>query len=160
PARTSKPRFRIEAANALIADVPPVRDEVSLKRLAVSRLGKQVYSLESVSVRYGERVLLDGVDWLVGPGDRFGIVGANGAGKSTLLRLLAGVSTPDSGRVARGATVKSAFLSQELRELPDALRVLEAVEEVSRRVVLGDREVSAAQLAEEFGFTDRRLWTP
>jgi len=160
PARTSKPKFRIEAANALIADVPAPRDPVSLQRLATARLGKQVYELAGATVRLGGRTLLDRVDWLVGPGDRIGIVGANGAGKSTLLCLLAGARTADEGRVATGSTVRTAFLSQELAELPDELRVLEAVEEVARRVTLGDREMSAAQLAEVFGFTDTRLWTP
>ncbi|MGC9667966.1 ABC-F family ATP-binding cassette domain-containing protein [Planosporangium sp. 12N6] len=160
PARTSKPRFRIDAANALIADVPPVRDTVSLQRLATARLGKQVYELDDVSVTLGGKSLLDHVTWNIGPGDRIGIVGANGAGKSTLLRVLTGSLEPDSGRMRRGQTVRPAFLSQELRELPLHLRVLEAVEEVARRVVLGDREVSAAQLAEEFGFSGARLWTP
>jgi ATP-binding cassette subfamily F protein uup len=160
PARTSKPRFRIDAANALIADVPPVRDEVSLRRLATARLGKQVYELDAVSVKLGRNLLLDDLTWNIGPGDRIGLVGANGAGKSTLLRVLTGALAPDSGTVRRGKTVKPAFLSQELRELPLHLRVLEAVEEVAKRVVLGDREISAAQLAEVFGFTGARLWTP
>ena len=119
PARTSKPRFRIEAANALIADVPEPRETVSLRRLATARLGKRVYELERVSVRLGGRLLLDEVDWLVGPGDRVGIVGANGAGKSTLLRVLAGDRTPDEGTVTTGATVRPAFLTQELAELPE-----------------------------------------
>ncbi|HEU4425715.1 MAG TPA: ABC-F family ATP-binding cassette domain-containing protein [Pilimelia sp.] len=169
PARTSKPRFRIEAANALIADVPPPRDMVSLRRLATARLGKQVYDLSGVSVSLGDRPILADVTWQVGPGDRIGVVGANGAGKTTLLRLLAGVLRPDSGGLRTGVTVRSAYLSQELVELPGDLRVLEAVEEVARRVTLGDRELSAAQLAEVFGFVDRRvsaasrtgsLWTP
>jgi ATPase subunit of ABC transporter with duplicated ATPase domains len=160
PARTSKPRFRIEAANALIADVPPVRDQVSLRRLSTARLGRQVYELSSVSVKLGDRMLLDGVDWIVGPGDRIGLVGANGAGKSTLLRVLTGAVTPDSGTVQRGQTVRAAYLSQELRELPLDRRVLEAVEEVARRVTLGGKELSAAQLAEVFGFSGARLWTP
>ncbi len=160
PARTSKPRFRIDAANALIADVPPPRDTVQLHRLATARLGKQVYELADVTLRAGPKPILDGVSWLIGPGDRVAVVGANGAGKTTLLRLLAGRLAPSSGQLRTGSTVRSAFLSQELAELPDALRVLEAVEEVARRVVLGDRELSAAQLAEVFGFTDRRLWTP
>ncbi len=159
-ARTSKPKFRIDAANELIADVPEPRDSVSLRRLATARLGKQVYELAEVSVRVADRTLLDQVDWLVGPGDRIGIVGANGAGKSTLLRLLAGTREPDAGAVTIGATVRPAFLSQELAELPGSSRVLEAVEEVARRVNLGGREMSAAQLAEVFGFTERRLWTP
>jgi ABC transport system ATP-binding/permease protein len=160
PARTSKPRFRIDAANALIADVPPPRDTVQLRRLATARLGKQVYELEDVTLYAGPKLILDGVTWRVGPGDRVAVVGANGAGKTTLLRLLAGGLQPSSGQLRTGTTVRAAFLSQELAELPDALRVLEAVEEVARRVVLGDREMSAAQFAEVFGFTDRRLWTP
>ncbi|HEY2668751.1 MAG TPA: ABC-F family ATP-binding cassette domain-containing protein [Rugosimonospora sp.] len=160
PARTSKPKFRIDAANALIADVPPARDTVSLHRLATSRLGKQVFELDSVSLSAGPKPILQGVDWQVGPGDRIAILGANGAGKTTLLRLLAGQLTPSDGRLVTGSTVRPAFLSQELTELPGHLRLLEAVEEVARRVVLGDREISAAQLAEVFGFTDKRIWTP
>jgi ABC transport system ATP-binding/permease protein len=160
PARTSKPKFRIDAANALIADVPAPRDSVSLQRLATARLGKQVYSLADATVRLGGRTLLSNVDWLVGPGDRIGIVGGNGAGKSTLLRVLAGTQPLDGGNLRVGSTVRTAFLSQELVELPGSARVLEAVEEVARRVSLGGREMSAAQLAEVFGFTERRLWTP
>ncbi|WP_326549480.1 ABC-F family ATP-binding cassette domain-containing protein [Micromonospora sp. NBC_01813] len=160
PARTSKPRFRIDAANALIADVPPPRDTVSLHRLATTRLGKQVYELEEVTAYAGEKLILDELTWRIGPGDRIAVVGANGAGKTTLLRLLAGARTPQQGRVLTGSTVRAAFLSQELAELPGQLRVLEAVEEVARRVIFGDRELSATQFAEMFGFTDRRLWTP
>ncbi|NMO50310.1 ABC-F family ATP-binding cassette domain-containing protein [Actinoplanes sp. TBRC 11911] len=160
PARTSKPQFRIDAANALIADVPPVRDKVSLQRLAVTRLGKQVYDLEDVTLNAGPKTILSGITWQVGPGDRLAILGANGAGKTTLLRLLAGITTADGGRMVTGSTVRAAFLSQELRELPGSLRLLEAVEEVAKRVRLGDRELSAAQLAEVFGFTDKRIWTP
>ncbi|MGC4865125.1 ABC-F family ATP-binding cassette domain-containing protein [Micromonospora sp. DT53] len=160
PARTSKPQFRIDAANALIADVPPARDTMSLQRMATSRLGKQVYDLENVELNAGPKEILRDVTWLVGPGDRIAILGANGAGKTTLLRMLAGITRPDGGRLGTGSTVRPAFLSQELTELPGHLRVLEAVEEVARRVQLGDREVSAAQLAEVFGFDDRRLWTP
>ena len=161
PARTSKPQFRIDAANALIADVPPARDTVSLQRLATSRLGKQVYDLENVTLKAGPKTILDGLTWQVGPGDRFAILGANGAGKTTLLRLLAGVTaSPEGGRLVTGSTVRAAFLSQELKELPGDLRLLEAVEEVAKRVRLGDRELSAGQLAEVFGFTDKRIWTP
>ncbi|MEV4479438.1 ABC-F family ATP-binding cassette domain-containing protein [Micromonospora coxensis] len=160
PARTSKPRFRIDAANALIADVPPPRDTMSLQRMATARLGKQVYDLEQVTLHAGPKEILRDVTWQVGPGDRIAILGRNGAGKTTLLRMLAGVTHPDGGSLRTGSTVRPAFLSQELAELPGHLRVLEAVEEVARRVQLGDREVSAAQLAEVFGFDDRRLWTP
>ncbi|RSM41374.1 glycerophosphodiester phosphodiesterase [Actinoplanes sp. ATCC 53533] len=160
PARTSKPQFRIDAANALIADVPPVRDQVSLQRLATTRLGKQVYDLEDVTLHAGPKPIFKNLTWQVGPGDRIAILGANGAGKTTLLRLLAGLTRPDGGRLVTGSTVKAAFLSQELRELPGHLRLLEAVEEVARRVKLGDRELSAGQLAEVFGFTDKRIWTP
>ena len=160
PARTSKPQFRIDAANALIADVPPVRDTVSLQRLATTRLGKQVYDLEHVRLHAGPKSIFEDLTWQVGPGDRIAILGANGAGKTTLLRLLAGVTRADGGRLVTGSTVRSAFLSQELRELPGDLRLLEAVEEVAKRVKLGDRELSAGQLAEVFGFTDKRIWTP
>ncbi len=158
PARTSKPKFRIDAANALIADVPAPRDQVTLAKLATARLGRQVYELDDVTLHAGPKLILDHVTWHVGPGDRIALLGANGAGKSTLLRLLAGVSNAPGFRA--GQTVRPAFLSQELAELPGELRLLEAVEQVARRVKLGDRELSAAQLAEVFGFTDRRVWTP
>jgi ATPase subunit of ABC transporter with duplicated ATPase domains len=160
PARTSKPKFRIDAANELIADVPPVRDQVSLQRLATTRLGKQVYDLEAIELKAGPKSIFQDLTWQVGPGDRIAILGANGAGKTTLLRLLAGVTKPDGGRLVTGSTVRPAFLSQELKELPGHLRLLEAVEEVAKRVKLGDRELSAGQLAEVFGFTDKRIWTP
>ncbi len=159
PARTSKPQFRIDAANALIADVPPVRDTVTLAKLATTRLGRQVYDLNDITLKGGDKTLLTHLTWHVGPGDRIGLVGANGAGKSTLLRLLAGSREPDAGTIVRGQTVKPAFLSQELTELPGKLRLLEAVEEVARRVKFGDRELTASQLAEIFGFTDKRIWT-
>jgi ATPase subunit of ABC transporter with duplicated ATPase domains len=158
PARTSKPKFRIDAANALIADVPEPRDQVTLAKLATARLGRQVFDLVDVTLHAGPKLILNKVTWHVGPGDRVAILGANGAGKSTLLRLLAGVSHAEG--FTAGKTVKPAFLSQELLELPASLRLLEAVEQVARRVKLGDRELSAAQLAEVFGFTDRRVWTP
>lgn len=160
PARTSKPKFRIEAANALIADVPPPRDDVSLRRLATARLGKQVYDLDSVTLRAGPVPVLDDVTWQVGPGGRIGLVGANGTGKTTVLRLLAGEVAPQQGEVRTGTTVRPAYLSQELAELPERARALEAVEQVARRVVLGQRDLTAAQLAEEFGFRDARLRTP
>jgi ATPase subunit of ABC transporter with duplicated ATPase domains len=178
PARTSKPRFRIEAANALIADEPPPRGPVGLHRLATARLGKQVYELERVTLDAGPKRILDGVSWHIGPGDRIAVLGANGAGKTTLLRLLAGALAPTGGRLIVGATVRAAYLSQELTDdrdpdrsavdrahagsgsVPESMRVLEAIEEVARRVRVGDRELSAAQLAEMFGLGGRRLWTP
>ena len=160
PARTSKPRFRIEAAEALIADVPPPRDSVELLSFARRRLGKTVLELEDVTARVGPRTLLDGVTWRVGPGDRIGVVGVNGSGKTTLLRLLAGELSPAGGRRVEGLTVRLAYLRQELEDLPERLRVLEAVEEIARHVVLGRSELSASQLAERLGFSPARQRTP
>ncbi|WP_432547701.1 ABC-F family ATP-binding cassette domain-containing protein [Kineococcus sp. SYSU DK004] len=161
PARTSKPRFRIDAANALIADVPPLRDSVELARTATTRLGKDVVDLEDVTVGYGGRTLLDRVTWRLGPGDRVGVVGVNGAGKSTLLGLVTGAVRPDAGVVKRGKTVVVATLSQEVRELDEVgeLRALEAVDEVASHVRIGDRDVPAGQLLERLGFTAQRAWT-
>ncbi len=161
PARTSKPRFRIDAANALIADEPPPRDDVELARFASGRLGKDVIDLHDASVAVGDRVLLDRVTWHLAPGERIGVVGVNGAGKSTLLRVLSGDQPLDSGRRKVGATVQVAFLTQEVREL-DALgarRVIEAVEMVSSTVRLGRKEISASQLAQRLGFTGPRQQT-
>jgi ATP-binding cassette subfamily F protein uup len=160
PARTSKPRYRIEAADALIADVPPPRDSVELLAFAKRRLGRTVLELEDVSVTLGSRTLVDGLTWRLGPGDRVGLVGVNGSGKTTVLRLLAGLLEPDSGKRVQGQTVRLAYLSQELHDLPGSLRVLEAVEQIARRVTLGRQEMSASQLAERFGFPAARQWTP
>ncbi|GAB2972971.1 ATP-binding cassette domain-containing protein [Amycolatopsis acidiphila] len=159
-ARTSKPRYRIEAAEALIADVPQPRDSVELLSFARRRLGKTVLELEDVTLHAGEKPILDHLTWQIGPGDRIGLVGVNGSGKSTLLKLLAGESEPESGRRVEGKTVRLAHLSQELEELPGQLRVLEAVEEIAGRVVLGKQEMSASQLAERLGFPPARQWTP
>ncbi|PPK97255.1 ATPase subunit of ABC transporter with duplicated ATPase domains [Kineococcus xinjiangensis] len=165
PARTSKPRFRIDAANALIADEPPPRDSVELAKMATTRLGKQVVDLEDVSVAVevggAPKVLFDRVTWRLGPGDRTGIVGVNGAGKTTLLGLLTGAVEPDTGVVRRGSTVVVAKLSQEVRELDELadLRALEAVQKVSRHVRMGDRDVPAGQMLERLGFTAQRQWT-
>ncbi|HKG51518.1 MAG TPA: ABC-F family ATP-binding cassette domain-containing protein [Actinomycetales bacterium] len=161
PARTSKPRFRIDAANALIADEPPPRDDVALVRFATTRLGKDVVDVEDATVSVGDRVLLDRVTWRLGPGDRVGLVGVNGSGKSTLLRVVAGQVHPLAGRVRRGQTVRLAFLTQEVREL-EALaerRVIQAVRDVRETTRLGDREVTASQLAERLGFTGARQQT-
>ncbi len=161
PARTSKPRFRIDAANALIADEPAARDRTDLMAFASARLGKTVYDVEEVTLQVGHRTLLDRVSWRLGPGDRVGIVGVNGSGKTSLLRLLRGELKPVAGRVVTGRTVRSAYLSQEVTELDPALRVLPAVEEVARVVDLGKgRELTAGQLLERFGFTGERQWTP
>ncbi|MEV6606889.1 ABC-F family ATP-binding cassette domain-containing protein [Kutzneria sp. NPDC051319] len=160
PARTSKPRYRIENAEAIISDVPEPRDKVELMAFAKRRLGKTVIELENVSFSLGDRTLLDDVTWRIGPGDRIGLVGVNGSGKTSLLRLLAGDREADSGKRIQGQTVRLAHLTQELIDLPGELRVLEAVEEVARRVVLGKVELSASQLAEKFGFTKVKQWTP
>jgi ATP-binding cassette subfamily F protein uup len=173
PARTSKPRFRIDAAEALIADVPPPRSTVELRSLAQRRLGRSVFDVEDVTMVVGERVLLDHVTWHVGPGDRIGIIGVNGSGKTHLLRLLAGELTPTSGVVKIGQTVHAAHLSQEIAELPGEhqgsarergadLRgtVLEAVREVRSTAEIGGVELSASQLAERFGFANEKQWTP
>ncbi|MDF2581299.1 MAG: transporter ATP-binding protein, partial [Microbacterium sp.] len=112
PARTSKPKFRIDAANELIADVPEIRDRVALQSLAVSRLGKDVVDVLDAGVSYGDRVVLEKVEWRVAPGERTGILGVNGAGKSTLLGLISGTVEPTTGRVKHGKTVKVATLSQ------------------------------------------------
>lgn len=167
PARTSKPRFRIEAANALIEDVPPPRDRAELMKFANSRLGKTVFDLEDVTVTAGPKVLLKHLTWQLGPGDRIGLVGVNGAGKTSLLRALAeaarseGEQQPAGGRIVVGKTVRLAYLSQEVAELDRNLRVLEAVERIRQRVDLGKgREMTASQLCEKFGFTKEKQWTP
>ncbi|MFW3170078.1 ABC-F family ATP-binding cassette domain-containing protein [Geodermatophilus sp. CPCC 206100] len=164
PARTSKPRFRIEAAQALIADEPPARDSMALAGFAARRLGKTVYDVEDVdyAVRTdeGPRTLFSDLTWHVGPGDRIGIVGVNGAGKTSLLRLLVGETEPDRGQVVRGQTVAPAYLSQHVTELPGRLRVLEAVQEIARIARIGNQEISASSLAERFGFPASRQWTP
>jgi len=160
PARTSKPQFRIDAAEALIADVPPPRSSVELRALAQRRLGRTVVDVEDVTMQVGDRTLLDHVTWHVGPGDRVGIIGVNGSGKTHLLRLLAQEIAPTAGTVKVGQTVHAAHLSQEIGELPDELRVLEAVQEVRGSAELDGVDLSAGQLAERFGFANERQWTP
>ncbi|MEU2722056.1 ABC-F family ATP-binding cassette domain-containing protein [Streptomyces smyrnaeus] len=170
PARTSKPRFRIEAANALIEGEPPPRDSQELMRFANSRLGKTVFELADVTVQAGPKVLLKHLTWQLGPGDRIGLVGVNGAGKTSLLRALADTARTGGeqasplvteGRIKVGKTVKLAYLSQEVAELEPTLRVLEAVEAVRSRIDLGKgREMTASQLCERFGFAKEKQWTP
>ncbi len=160
PARTSKPRFRIDAANALIADEPEPRDRAELLRFATARLGSRVLDLEDVDVERGGRPILRGVTWRLGPGDRVAVLGVNGAGKTTLLRLLDGTLEPGAGAVTRGQTVRLAHLSQDTVELDGGLRVIEALEQVRRRTRLGDgRELTAGQMAERFGFGGPRQRT-
>ena len=154
-ARAPKPKFHVAAAQALIADVPPLRNELELKRMAMARLGKQVVDLKGASLRFGDRVILDDVDWIIGPGDRYGIVGANGIGKTTLLRITQGLQPLDSGRVKIGQTVRFAVLSQhldELRKLGDD-RVRQVISRYSRRTMLDGKEMTPGQLLERLGFT-------
>jgi ATP-binding cassette subfamily F protein uup len=176
-ARGTKPKFRVQAANALIAAEPPARDTAELTQMATARLGKTVLELEDVTIAVGDRSLLDDVTWRLGPGDRVGIVGVNGAGKTSLLRLLADETSDGvkvTGHVVRGKTVRVAHLSQELAELDSASpggqppqtppsksgkRVLQAVEEIRVRIQVGKRELSAGQLLEQLGFHGDRQWT-
>jgi ABC transport system ATP-binding/permease protein len=160
PARTSKPKFRIQAANALIADEPPPRDSLALQRFAITRLGKDVFDLHHVRLAVGDRLVLEDFDWSIGPGARIGLVGVNGSGKTSVLRLLAGEIEPTAGTVKRGRTLRIRHLSQALSELPGSDRVLDAVENRRRIAQLaGGREVSAGTLLEDFGFTGDKLTT-
>lgn len=161
-ARSTKPKFRIDAARELIADVPPLRNTLELKRMAVARLGKQVVDLTDVSVCLGGKTVLDDVSWIIGPGDRFGIVGENGAGKTTLLRVIEGALAPSAGRVKIGKTVKFAVLSQHLDNLVKlgSDRVREVIGRYTRRVMLDGKEATPAQLLERLGFTRDDLNEP
>ena len=161
-ARSTKPKFRIDAARELIADVPPLRNTLELKRMAVARLGKQVVDLTDATVRLGGKTVLDDVSWIIGPGDRFGIVGENGAGKTTLLRVIEGALAPNAGRVKIGKTVKFAVLSQHLDNLVKlgSDRVREVIGRYSRRVMLDGKEATPAQLLERLGFTRDDLNEP
>jgi len=161
PARSTKPKFRIDAANELIADEPAARDDVSLVRFATTRLGKDVVDLIDASVTLGGRRILDGVTWRLAPGERVGIVGVNGSGKSTLMRAFFGNVPLDSGRRKVGKTVSMAYLTQEVREIEELAdsRVIEAIEDVKAYTRLGDKEVSASQLAKRLGFSGGRQQT-
>ena len=167
PARTSKPKFRIDAANELISNEPPPRDAVELLSFAGSRLGNTVFELHDTTLTIGDeaagnrRDLLDHCEWNIGPGDRIGIIGSNGSGKTSLIRMILGELEPTTGSVKTGVTVKPAYLSQHLEELNPKWRVLEAVEHVASRVELGKgRELTASQLCERLGFGADAQWTP
>jgi ATP-binding cassette subfamily F protein uup len=161
PARTTKPKFRVDAANVLIADEPNPRDQGELLKFALNRLGNTVYEAHHLQVKLGEKELIDDLYWNIGPGDRIGIVGVNGAGKTTLMRTLTGEIVPSAGKLVTGVTVKAAFLTQHLDELDPTWRVLEAVEKIANRVELGGgRELSASQLCERLGFDRESQWTP
>ncbi|EOM74995.1 ABC transporter ATP-binding protein [Rhodococcus rhodnii] len=160
-ARTSKPRYRVEAAEALIADVPAPRDTTQLAAFAKRRLGRVVVELEDVRLETPDgRVLVDDLTWRLAPGERVGLVGVNGSGKTTLLRAIAGDAPLSAGRRIEGQTVQIGWLRQELDDLPVDMRVLDAVKEVAERIMLGDKEISAGQLAERLGFSPARQRTP
>lgn len=169
PARTSKPKFRIDATNALIADVPPVRNKVELSQMAVSRLGKDVVDIEDVDVSYPDastpgatKDVLKKVTWRIAPGERTGIMGVNGAGKSTLLGLVTGSVEPTRGRVKHGKTVKVATLTQQLDELREVEndRVSDVIGRKRTSYVAGGKEMTPGQLLERLGFTSAQLSTP
>ena len=161
-ARSTKPKFRVEAARALIADVPELRNPLELKRMAMARLGKQVVELKQVTVRFGGKAVLDNLDWIIGPGDRYGIVGGNGVGKTTLLRTIQGLQKPDAGTVKIGKTVRFAVLSQHLDELMKYKgdRVREVVGRYGRRTMLDGKAMTPAQLLERLEFTRDDLNEP
>jgi ABC transport system ATP-binding/permease protein len=158
PARTSKPKFRLDAAATLIADEPEARDRLQLQRLATARLGKDVFDLDRVTVTLGGRPMLHDVSWSIGAGMRIGVIGVNGSGKTTLLRLLAGDLAPDSGIIKRGKTLRIGYLSQALDDVDGSERVLEAIDRIRRQARLATgAEASARSLLEDFGFTGDRL---
>ena len=161
PARTTKPKFRVDAANVLIAEEPAPRDQGELLKFARNRLGNTVYEAHHLQIRAGEKELIDDLYWNIGPGDRIGIVGINGSGKTTLMRTLAGELQPFAGKLTTGITVKAAFLTQHLDELNPVWRVLEAVEKVAAHIELGNgKSLSASQLCERLGFDKDSQWTP
>ncbi len=161
PARTTKPKFRVDAANELIATQPAPRDQTELLRFARNRLGNTVYEAHHLQVKLGDKELIENLYWNIGPGDRIGIVGINGSGKTTLMRILVGEIHPSAGKLITGVTVKSAFLTQHFDELDPSWRVLEAVEKIANHVELGSgKSLSASQLCERLGFDRESQWTP
>ena len=161
PAQTTKPKFRVDAANELISAEPAPRDSAELLKFALNRLGNTVFELHHAVIKAGDKELIDNLTWNVGPGDRIGIVGVNGAGKTTLMRTLAGLTQPAAGKLVTGITVKIAFLTQHLDELDPTWRLLEAVEKVATHVEIGKgKTLSASQLCERLGFDRDAQWTP
>lgn len=161
PARTSKPRYRIEAAEALIADVPEPRNKIELMAFAKQRQGKVVVELEDATIATPDgRTLVDNLTWRLAPGERIGLVGVNGSGKTTLLRTIAGDHALTVGKRIEGRTVRLGWLRQELDDLDPTMRVLDAVEDVASYITLGKKEISASQLAERLGFSAKRQRTP
>lgn len=159
-ARTSKPRYRVEAAEAIIKDVPPVRDSVELMKFSERRLGKKVIDLIDATVATPDgRPLVTDLTWRLAPGERVGLVGVNGSGKTTLLRALAGDDVLTAGRREQGLTVKLGWLRQELDDLDVDRRVLDSVEDVATYTHIGNKEISASQLAERLGFSRKRQRT-
>lgn len=161
PARTAKPKFRIDAANELIANEPPARDSVSLASMAMQRLGKDVVDLENVSVSYGDKHVLTDVTWRIAPGERTGVLGVNGAGKSTLLSLVSGTLQPTAGRVKRGKTIKVATLTQQLAELDDVWndRVSDVIARHKSSYIAGGKAMTPTQMLERVGFQSAQLST-
>lgn len=162
PARTSKPKFRLDAASELIANEPSPRDSVALSKLATTRLGKDVLDVEDMCFEYENKSILHDVTWRLGPGDRVGLVGVNGAGKTTLLKLLTGELSPTQGRIKRGKTVQVAILSQTVSELDEFEneRIYELIAREKTFFVVDKQEVSTTQLVEQLGFTKAQLQTP
>ena len=160
-ARSTKPKFHMALAQELIAEEPPVRNTLELRAMAMQRLGKQCVELTRVTERFGDRTVLDNVDWIIGPGDRIGVLGENGAGKTTLLKIIQGAIKPTSGFVKIGKTVKFAVLSQRLDELEEMskYRVTEVLSRYRTRVVLDGKETTPAKLLERLGFSSRHLYT-
>ncbi|ADB34724.1 ABC transporter related protein [Kribbella flavida DSM 17836] len=161
PARTTKSKFRVDAANALIEDEPAPRDKLALSQLATSRLGKDVFDAEDVSLAFGDRLMLDRVTFRLGPADRIGLLGPNGAGKTTFLKVLTGQLAPTAGQVKQGKTVRTAHLSQTLDEVDGSSTVLAHITGIRRTAALAGRggELASSQLLERFGFTGDKLTT-
>jgi len=160
PARTTKPQFRVDAANALIAQQPPARDDVELVKFAGARLGKTVFEITDARIMVGDRELIGDLTWNIGPGDRIGLLGANGVGKSTLLKAILGQHPLAHGRIRTGKTVKPVMLTQRLEDLPGDDRVLESVQRIAEYVDLGkEGQISASQLCERLGFNGNAQWT-